>query len=423
MRLAHIGWNLVGLSLPLVVAAATVPHLIDQIGNERFGLLALAWGLIGYAGALDLGIGRAVTQKVSRLRGEGVVTAIPHVLATASRITFISGLVGGVLIAIAGLSGVAGLVETKGIPIKEIRDAMLLLAIALPAQSMSATYRGVNEAYKNFKGINLLRIGLGVVTFGGPYLVALYTQKLPWLVATLVVSRLSALLIYRWLAFSCIPGKTNLDNNAVYSKIIAKDLFVFGGWVTVSSVVSPILVQSDRFFIASIISASAVSIYILPYEIVVQTLILVTAVSSVMFPTISKMLVESPDQWRRYFYRWLAISAGGMLLVCTALAYILPIVLKIWLQKNFEPQSVLVGQVLCVGVFANSIGILFYALLHAKGRSDITARLHLVELPFFLLILFFLVERYGVTGAALAWVLRMTVDAGGLAWFALRKNF
>lgn len=411
-----------GLSLPLVVAAATVPHLIDQIGNERFGLLALAWGLIGYAGALDLGIGRAVTQKVSRLRGEGVVTAIPHVLATASRITFISGLVGGVLIAIAGLSGVAALVETKGIPIKEIRDAMLLLAIALPAQSMSATYRGVNEAYKNFKGINLLRIGLGVVTFGGPYLVALYTQKLPWLVATLVVSRLSALLIYRWLAFSCIPGKTNLDNNPVYSKIIAKDLFVFGGWVTVSSVVSPILVQSDRFFIASIISASAVSIYVLPYEIVVQTLILVTAVSSVMFPTISKMLVESPDQWRRYFYRWLAISAGGMLLVCTALAYILPIVLKIWLQKNFEPQSVLVGQVLCVGVFANSIGILFYALLHAKGRSDITARLHLVELPFFLLILFFLVERYGVAGAALAWVLRMTFDAGGLAWFALRKN-
>ena len=422
MRLAHIGWNLVGLSLPLVVAAATVPHLIDRIGNERFGLLALAWGLIGYAGALDLGIGRAVTQKVSHLRGEGAVSAIPHVLATASRITFISGLIGGLLIAIAGLSGIASLVETKAIPTNEIRTSILLLAIALPAQSMSATYRGVNEAYKNFKGISLLRMGLGVVTFGGPYLVALYTHQLPWLVATLVVSRLLALGIFRGLANSCIAGKNFSDNKALYSNLIAKDLFRFGGWVTVSAVVSPILVQADRFFIAIIVSASAVSIYVLPYEVVVQAMIFVTAISSVMFPTLSKMLVEFPNRWRRYFYRCLTISLGAMLFVCIALAYILPFLLKFWLKENYESQSVLVGQILCVGVFANSIGILFYALLHAKGRADITAKLHIAELPFFLIILFVLVGQYGVVGAAVAWVLRMTFDAVGLTWFALKVD-
>ncbi len=421
MRLSHVWWNLVGLSLPLIVAAMTVPYLINRIGHERFGLLALAWGLIGYAGALDLGIGRAVTQKIARLRGEGGVSAIPFVLTTASRITCISGLIGGVLIAFAALSGAANFVENRTVPISEIRNAILLLAIALPAQSMSAIYRGVNEAYKNFKGINLLRVGLGVVTFGGPYLVALYTQQLPWLVATLVLSRLLALSIFRKLAISCIAGKS-IINNAVYSKTVAKELFRFGGWVTVSSVVSPVLVQADRFVIASVVSASAVTTYIIPYGIVVQTLIFVTAISSVMFPTLSKMLAESPDRWRRYFYRWLAVSAIVMLVVCTILAYILPIVLKIWLKENFEPESVLVGQILCIGVFANCFGVIFYALLHAKGRADITARLHLAELPIFLLILFFLVGKYGVVGASLAWVLRMTFDAIGLTWFALKNN-
>jgi O-antigen/teichoic acid export membrane protein len=68
MRVSHVGWNLAGLSLPLLVAALTVPHLVEVLGKEKFGLLALAWGLIGYAGVLDLGIGRAVTQLVSRLR-------------------------------------------------------------------------------------------------------------------------------------------------------------------------------------------------------------------------------------------------------------------------------------------------------------------------------------------------------------------
>jgi O-antigen/teichoic acid export membrane protein len=45
MRLSHIAWNLGGLILPLGVAALTVPPLIDRLGHERFGLLALAWGL------------------------------------------------------------------------------------------------------------------------------------------------------------------------------------------------------------------------------------------------------------------------------------------------------------------------------------------------------------------------------------------
>ena len=55
-------------------------------------------------------------------------------------------------------------------------------------------------------------------------------------------------------------------------------------------------------------------------------------------------------------------------------------------------------------------------------RADITAKLHLAELPFFLIILFVLVGQYGVVGAAVAWVLRITFDAVGLTWFALKVD-
>lgn len=71
MRTRSILWNLLGLGLPLLIAAVTVPKLLTLIGSERFGFLALAWGLIGYAGALDLGIGRATTQRVAALIGAG----------------------------------------------------------------------------------------------------------------------------------------------------------------------------------------------------------------------------------------------------------------------------------------------------------------------------------------------------------------
>ncbi|AOZ05345.1 oligosaccharide flippase family protein [Cupriavidus malaysiensis] len=421
MRVSSVSWNLAGLTLPLLVAAVTVPQLIHRLGNERFGVLALAWGLVGYAGALDLGIGRALTQMVARLRGEGDFSSIPDALATAGRITLLTGAFGGVIIAIFAIAGGGSLIHARQTATGEIELSILLLALALPAQAMSATYRGVNEAYLNFRGISVVRALLGMVNFGGPYLVSLWTSSLPWLVATLVLSRLFSLLIYRRLAMTCISGQRAVGRTGEYSSRIARSLFSFGGWVTVSSIVSPMLVQADRFVISSAISAAAVTIYVLPYEMVVQSLVLVGSVSSVLFPSLSAMMRSHPTQWQRYFLRWLLIVAGMMLVVCIAMFFFLPKILTLWVGQGLHPESITVGKILCLGVFSNSLGVMFYALLHAKGRANITALLHMIELPIFVGALLFLLHQFGVVGAAWAWTGRMTFDAIALGILGGKK--
>ena len=40
--------NLAGQVLPLLVGIITIPMLIRGLGTERFGLLTLAWVVIGY---------------------------------------------------------------------------------------------------------------------------------------------------------------------------------------------------------------------------------------------------------------------------------------------------------------------------------------------------------------------------------------
>lgn len=421
MRFAHIGWNLAGLLLPLMVAAATVPGLINLLGHERFGILTLAWGLIGYASALDLGIGRALTLRISRLRGEGALRDVPDVVATASRITLFAGFAGALLIAIAALCGASSKINTTTVAAAEITHTMLLLAIALPIQAMSATYRGVNEAYLNFKGINVLRIALGIINFGGPFLVAQFTPALTWVISTLVMSRAIALLVFYRLALNCTASGPDVPISR-YRPEIAKSLFSFGGWVTVSSVISPVLLQADRFLIGTVLSATAVTAYVLPYEVVVQSLILVGAISSVIFPVLSKMIIEQPNTWEGYFRRWLMRVSGLMLVVCVCIALVLPFVLPAWVGASLQIESVLIGQILCIGVFANSLGSMYYALLHAKGRADQTAKLHMIELPFFVAGLLFMMEKYGVAGAAWAWVGRMVFDATVLALLARDKN-
>src|SRR5207247_10477417 len=64
--------------------------------------------------------------------------------------------------------------------------------------------------------------------------------------------------------------------------------------------------------------------------------------------------------------------------------------LAIWLGRNFADNSTRVLQLLAIGVFLNGLANVPFALIQAVGRPDITAKLHLLELPAYLTTLWWL---------------------------------
>src|SRR6266849_5170712 len=93
-------WNLIGNGAPLVVAVFCIPILIRGLGKERFGVLTLAWALIGYASLFDLGLGRALTQAVARKLGAGEEHEVPQVVWTSLLLMLGLGVVGATVIAV-----------------------------------------------------------------------------------------------------------------------------------------------------------------------------------------------------------------------------------------------------------------------------------------------------------------------------------
>jgi len=63
--------NFIGQILPLIVGVVTIPFVIQGLGTERFGLLSLAWVVLGYFAIFDLGLGRATTKFVAEALGRG----------------------------------------------------------------------------------------------------------------------------------------------------------------------------------------------------------------------------------------------------------------------------------------------------------------------------------------------------------------
>jgi O-antigen/teichoic acid export membrane protein len=85
--------------------------------------------------------------------------------------------------------------------------------------------------------------------------------------------------------------------------------------------------------------------------------------------------------------------------------------LRLWLGAEFAVHSTRVLQWLAVGVFINCLSAAPFAVVQGVGRPDLTAKLHLLELPVYLAALFYLIKIRGIEGAAIAWTGRVAIDA------------
>jgi len=400
-------WNLVGQAVPLVVAIFAIPLLIKGLGTDRFGVLTLAWVVIGYFSVFDLGLGRALTQLVAKKLGAGQEGEIPALAWTNLILVLIIGLVGTLALSLLSPWLVKGALKIpKGLQ-PEALNAFYLLALSIPVVTSTAGLRGLLEAYQRFDLTNLVRIPLGIFTFLGPLLILPFSHSLLPVVAILAIGRLIAWVVHLFLCFNVIPA---MIRGVVLQVKLVRQLILFGSWMTVTNIVGPFMVYLDRFLIGGLLSVAAVAYYATPYEVVTKLLIIPAALAGVLFPAFSTGFTQDRSHTELLFsrgvkYIFLSLFPISLLIVTLASEG-----LDLWLGAEFAKNSTRVLQWLTVGVFINSLAQMAFALIQGTGRPDLTAKLHLIELPFYLVMVWWLIGAYGIEGAAIAWVVRIVVD-------------
>jgi O-antigen/teichoic acid export membrane protein len=400
-------WNLVGQLAPMAVGLVAIPRLIHAIGTDRFGVLTIAWMVVGYFSFFDLGLGRAMTNLVAQKLATGSDRELPSIIWTANLLMFAMGILGGVLLATLSPVLVKDLLRTPAPLESETRQALYLLSLSLPFVISTAGFRGVLEARQKFGIINLVRIPMGAATFAAPLLVLPWSKELPAVVGILVAARIVFWLVYAMLA---LRGMPLLPRRSEIDRRLLPMLFSFGAWMTVSNIVSPIMAYLDRFLIASLLSLTAVAYYATPFEAVTKLLVLPTAMVGVLFPAFSSALVADRDRAGMLFRRAVKYVALTLLPLTLMVAIFAQNGLSIWLGPTFASHGTRVLQWLAIGVFANGLATLPFAFVQGAGRADITGRIHLLELPFYLATVWVLTKHFGIEGTAIAWTVRVIVD-------------
>jgi len=403
----NAAWNLLTQCLPMAVALATMPWLIRGLGTDRFGVMTLSWMVLGYFSLFDLGLGRALTKMVAERLGRGRGDEVPALVWTSMALMTALGLAGTALVTAVTPWLVDDALRLGGALRGESKGAFYLMGVALPFVVGTAGLRGAMEAHQRFGAINVVRTVTSLYILLAPLAVLWFTTDLAVVVGVVCLGRIACWGAHVFICLRDIPG---LRSGVALRADLVRPLLGYGGWMTAVNVINPLMVQMDRFLIGAMVSAAAVAYYTTPQELVTRAWFLSSAVLGVMFPAFATSYVTDRRRTGALFGR--CLSQVGLILfpICAVAVGLSGEILTAWLGADFAEEGARVLQWLALGVFLNGLAQVPSAMIQGIGRPDLTFKVHLAELPPYLLAAWLLIRGRGIEGAAVAWTARTALD-------------
>jgi O-antigen/teichoic acid export membrane protein len=399
-------WNLAGLLIPLPIAIAVVPPLIRGLGEARFGLLTLAWAVMGYFALFDLGLGRATTREVAASLAKKQSAGVGELLWSSLWAHTLLGIIGFVLFAALAGPLTAAFDLSAGLE-DEFRRAVFYLALSVPVVVVTTAVRGILEGFGRFDVVNAIRLPSSVWTYIAPWAVMWWTPDVSIIVAFVAAGRLASLLAYAFACASIVPA---MRDPLLPTLDALRPMIVLGSWLTVGTVILPMMASWDRFVIGARVSAESVGHYAAPYEVVTKLWVFSGALMGAAFPLFTAAWIS--DRARlgvllRHATSALVVAAvPGAIVIIASAPYLLPL----WLGDRFGRETVPLAQWLAGGVAASVVAQSGLTLLQASGRAEWVARVQTAEMLVYAAVSWWAAGRWGATGVAVSWVARAVID-------------
>jgi len=411
---SNIAANAVGVLIPLIVTFVTVPIYLRYVGDIRYGVILIAWSLLGYLGFMDFGLSRATNHALAKLQvntdGKKKGGDRYRIFWSSILVNLLFGAIGAIL-AFFVFTGVLGhFIQIPDYLDGEVSRAVPYLALMLPVAILSGVGVGACESQERFVTLNVIQ-GAGFVL----------GQLVPLAIAVLITNSLdvilfSMLLVRAVTAISILIYAIqilHISFRPIFDVDVVKKLLSFGGWVTVTNLISPIMTMFDQIVIGRILGVAVVPYYSIPMTIVQRTLLVPTIVIRTVFPYFSR--VDGAEQARAVALLLIRLSALSTFVYVTAI-FCGDDFLRWWVGAEMANKGTVVLRFIAFGAWWNSLAFVVFSALQARARPRAVALLHSIEVLPYLGLLFLMTIRFGIVGAAVAWTIRVIFDAGVLLY-------
>lgn len=342
-------WNWAGVAVATLVILFLTSYLVGRLGDERFGVYAIAVQVLSYVNLLTLGMLGTVTRFASREIAADNLPGLNRTLSTVALFYLIVGVVGVLVCAVFGALAPAFFSIT---PAYAPQTRLLFLGVGcnfLIRLSWLA-YSGVLIGHQRYDLLNvghilrdLARGGLVVLVF------ALGWVSLGGLAAALLAAHLLAFVYFRHAArrrqrgLRISPLRARTD--------AAREIFGFSVWNGVLQIGNVITFATPIFVVGKALGAEQVPYYAVPFMMADRLQVLVAGLGNTLSPMAAATLVTGD---RAHFRNLLISGTRAAATLCFPIGAVLLVLcepfLSIWMGPAYGGAWV-VYAVLMIAMF------------------------------------------------------------------------
>ena len=393
-------YNIVGFAIPTLVAIPCLGIMSRWLSVEEFGIFILSFSLLGYASIFDGGLSRAVTREIAIFRDNELEKV--KILANANLLISIFSLIASILLYIFS-GNIASLLNTSPLYLDSVIISIKLLSLAIPFYLLNLIWLGYLEGVEDFLIVNFQKTIGNTLIILFPLFFCFFEKNLIYAVSGILVGRIISLIVT-----FIICNKIIMRARCEFNKYVVIRLFKFGGWITISNIVSPIMVYMDKFIVSNVLGANKLALYSAPAEGVSRLVNVPIALSKALFPKISNAkTLEEQKKLEKVSYIVIGTFCFPLVIIVFIFA---KEIMTMWMGSNYGIATENILRILIIGFFFNALAQVPYTIIQSKGFSKYTALIHLVEILPYLLSVFYATKYYGIIGAATVWTVRVIVD-------------
>lgn len=398
----NVLYNVAGQGTVLLLGFVGVHFVFSRLGADAFGVIYFNLVLVGVlTTALELGVLATTVREVSAFF-DSEPDYVERLIRTASLFYWGLGAVlfGAVFVAAPFLAAHWINLRTldSGTAVVMLRLLSVTVLIQLPRALYASLFQGRQRMELN-NGIDVAssavqQLGLiAVVAAGG----SAY-QAAGWIALSVVLSTIAYLLLagrlVGWRAL--IPA---------YDQGVVRRNLRFTGHMGALSILSMLLLQSDRIVVSKLLPIAVVGYYSFASTVVVRISFAYNAIAQAALPSFARLHSRGDAGPLLVQYRKLQdLVCFGLVPVFAALVFgALPLYTNLF-NARVAGQLLLPTALLSLGFYMGATVAIPYQFAIAAGRPDIPARANLYAL--FVVVPWAVTATYlyGITGAATSWI-------------------
>jgi O-antigen/teichoic acid export membrane protein len=407
-------WSLIGQILPLLASFIATPFVLRFLGPEGYGVLALIVLIPSYFSFTDLGMSIASTKFASEAYASGSREKESEIIRTAALIAFLSSSPVTLVLFIFS----AYIISLLNIPENyqfEANWALKFAAVTFAVNILNGIFNTAQLTRLRMDLNTLISTGFRLFGIISTPVVLYYGGSVASATAILMLSSVLTLIGHICVSSRLLKELLEFSIN----KNVIKPLLKFGGALAVSGIAGILLVNLEKIVLVRATSVESLAYYSVAFTFANMATMFSSAMIQSLLPAFSQLLgPERKTELNKLFARSLRINILGLVPAMAFLFMIAKPFFTIWAGENFGRESSLPFYILLFGLFFNLTAYIPHSILMASGRTDILAKIYWIELFPYILITAFLTSKFGAVGAAMAWSLRVVVDAAIIIWFS-----